>query len=93
MAGTEDKPSLPETIATNLGPEAEVAAGAEEQDFVLERDAVVDEHESHKKEDEISIAQSRASTSSDNSSTDPGEVSSKAYQTPSLSQEHNDEAS
>jgi multidrug resistance protein len=82
MAGTEDKPSLPETIATNLGPEAEVAAGAEEQDFVLERDAVVDEHESHKKEDEISIAQSRASTSSDNSSTDPGEVSSKAKNRP-----------
>jgi multidrug resistance protein len=82
MAGTEDKPSLPETIATNLGPEAEVAAGAEEQDFVLERDAVVDEHESHKKEDEISIAQSRASTSSDNSSTDPGEVSSKAKKRP-----------
>jgi multidrug resistance protein len=82
MAGTEDKPSLPETIATNLGPEAEVAAGAEEQDFVLERDAVVDEHESHKKEDEISIAQSRASTSSDHSSTDPGEVSSKAKKRP-----------
>jgi multidrug resistance protein len=89
MAGAEKTPSLPETIATNLGPEAEVAARIEEQDFdnkserrLQEKDAIIDEHESHKKEDEISIAPSRASTSSDNSSTDPEGASSKAKNRP-----------
>jgi multidrug resistance protein len=89
MSGAENIPSLPETIATPSRPEAVVAAGKEEQDFghtsrerLSEDEAIIEEQDSHRKEDDISIAPSRASTSSDNPSTDPKGAPSKAKSRP-----------
>ena len=77
MSEAEKAPSAPR-IKDDSGLHTTPIATTQEQDVgnntggdLSEKQTVVEEHDSHKREDAISIAPSRASTSSDHSSSDP----------------------
>ncbi|KAH5116257.1 hypothetical protein HBH71_120410 [Parastagonospora nodorum] len=88
MVEADKVPPTPR-VKDSSGHDTTPIAGVEEQDVgnkisgdLSEEQTIVGEHDGHKREDAISIAPSRASTSSDHSSSDPEAASPTAKNRP-----------